>query len=251
MEILYGRNPVYESLCAGRRVPNRLLVADGASMKGRLAEAVELARRQTVPVTRVPKSELSHRLGHPRHQGVVLETSTYPHVHLTDILGQATGAGAPLVLFLDLLQDPQNVGTLLRTAEVVGVNGVVLQERRSAGITPAVVSASSGATEHLRIAKVVNLVQAMRELKDAGLWLYGLSGDKDVPLYHQSKLDGPLGLVVGSEDTGLRRLVRDTCDGLIRLPMRGRIESLNAAVAGSVVLYLAQESRGDTRQNSR
>jgi 23S rRNA (guanosine2251-2'-O)-methyltransferase len=143
---------------------------------------------------------------------------------------------------LDTLQDPQNLGTLLRTAEAVGVHGVILPKARTALVTPAVVNASSGASEHLLITQS-NLSQAMAVLKEAGVWIVGLDGSPDASEPDQIRLDGPLGLVVGSEGEGMRRLVRNSCDLLLRLPMRGCIESLNAAVAGSIALYLTLQAR--------
>ena len=149
----------------------------------------------------------------------------------------------PLVLLLDTLQDPQNLGTLLRTAEVVGVHGIILPHRRTATVTPAVVNASSGASEHVLIAQA-NLAQTIKSLKQAGLWVYGLDTGADTQELEALRLDGPLALVIGSEGQGMRSLVRKSCDLLMRIPMRGRIDSLNAAVAGSVALYLVWQARG-------
>ena len=245
MDILYGRNPVLESLRAGRRKPSRLVLAEGIRDQGGVREIVGLARSAQIDVRRVTKHELGQYVGHRRHQGIALETSSYPYVDLAEMLYAAHAIGeSPFLLVLDLLQDPQNAGTLFRTAEAVGVHGVILQERRAIGVTPAVVNSSSGAVEHLHVSRETNLVRAMRELKDAGVWLYGLDGRPDQVPFHLAALDGPIALVVGSEGEGLRRLVRQTCDTLIRLPMRGRIESLNAAVAGSVALYAIWQARG-------
>ncbi|MFO7171050.1 MAG: 23S rRNA (guanosine(2251)-2'-O)-methyltransferase RlmB, partial [Chloroflexota bacterium] len=152
-----------------------------------------------------------------------------------------------LLLLLDHLQDPQNIGTLLRTAEVVGVHGVVIPGRRSAEVTAAVVNASSGATEHLRIAVVTNLAQTIEEIQRAGVWVVGVEDDERAQDYDRADLDIPLALVVGAEGPGLARLTRDRCDFLVRLPMRGRIASLNAAVAGSIVLYHAWRSRASNQ----
>jgi 23S rRNA (guanosine2251-2'-O)-methyltransferase len=164
---------------------------------------------------------------------------------MSEVSAAARQAGpAALVLLLDRLQDPQNVGTLLRTAEAAGVQGVVLPEREAVAITPAVVRASAGACEHLRIARVGNLVPAMATLGEAGLWVLGLEDDPQASLYSQIDWRGPLAVVVGSEGFGLRRLVRERCDGLVRLPMHGQIGSLNAAVAGSIVLYEILRFRG-------
>jgi 23S rRNA (guanosine2251-2'-O)-methyltransferase len=148
-----------------------------------------------------------------------------------------------LFLLLDLLQDPQNVGSLLRTAEAVGVHGVVIPRRRAVGVTPAVVSASAGAVEHLRVAQVTNLARTIDELKRRDIWVAGLDTGADAGLLDQADLRGPLALVVGSEGYGLRRLVREKCDFSVRLPMRGRVASLNAAVAGSVALYEVDRQR--------
>ncbi len=244
MDVLFGRNPILESLRAGRRTPQRLYLVEGAQVQGSVAEIVALAGRARVPLGRVSKHELARLVGHRHHQGVALETGPYPYADLPNMLAAARVAGEPpFFLLLDLLQDPQNVGTLLRTAEAVGVHGVVLQERRAVGVTPAVVNASSGAAEHLLIAQETNLVQVMRRLQGDGVWLYGLEGGVDASPYHQVDLSGPVALVVGSEGEGLRRLVRETCDGLVRLPMRGQVESLNAAVAGSVALYAVWQAR--------
>jgi 23S rRNA (guanosine2251-2'-O)-methyltransferase len=245
MDILYGRNPVLESLRASRRKPQRLILAEGVQEQGGVQEIVSLARSARLPLRRVSKHELAQLIGHRRHQGVALETSPFTYSDVTSMLEAArTNGEQPFLILLDLLQDPQNVGTLIRTGEAVGVHGLILQERRAIGVTPAVVNSSSGAVEHLRVSRETNLVRTMRDLKEAGLWLYGLDGRPDQVPYHQVDLDGPIALVVGSEGGGLRRLVRQTCDTLIRLPMRGQIESLNAAVAGSVVLYAIWQARG-------
>ena len=240
-EWISGRNPVYETLKARRRHVFSLKVAQGAQEKGRLAEIVKLAEGRRLPVLRVNRQELD-RLD-PGHQGVALEASAYPYVALQDILVHAgERSEPPFLLILDALQDPQNLGTLLRTAEIVGIHGVLLPLRHTATITPAVVHASSGASEHLLVAQV-NLAQAMEELKEANIWVVGLESSPQAETLERVRLDGALALVVGSEGQGLRPLVRDTCDVLVRLPMRGRIESLNAAVAGSVALYLAWQAR--------
>ena len=240
-EWIYGRNPVYEVLRVSRRQPFRLFIAQGAQEKGRLAEILRLGSDRKVPVERVPRSRLDGI--DPGHQGVVLEASDYPYCALADILDLAEQRGEPpWVLILDVLQDPQNLGTLLRTAEAVGVHGVLLPYRHTATVTPAVVNASSGASEHLLITQT-NLAQAIAALKEAGLWVIGLDNRPEASLPEQVRLEGPLALVVGSEGQGMRPLVAKSCDLLLRLPMRGKVESLNAAVAGSIALYLAWQTR--------
>jgi 23S rRNA (guanosine2251-2'-O)-methyltransferase len=241
-EWICGRNPVYEALSAGRRHASRLMVAQGAQLKGRLAEIIRICKEKTISMQFVKRNQLD--LLSNAHQGVALEVSNYPYSDLEDILNQADRRGeAHFLLLLDTLQDPQNLGSLLRTAEIVGVHGVLLPFKRTATITPAVVSASSGASEHLLITQV-NLAQAIGLLKDAGIWVVGLESGDQAQLPGKIRLDGPIALVVGNEGQGMRALVRDSCDWLLRLPMRGKIDSLNAAVAGSVALYLAWEARG-------
>ncbi|MEN6410779.1 MAG: 23S rRNA (guanosine(2251)-2'-O)-methyltransferase RlmB [Anaerolineaceae bacterium] len=240
-EWITGRNPVYETLASGRRQVFRLLLAEGAQEKGKLAQILELAEKQKVPVERVVRGRVDKLGENP--QGVALEAGSYPYAALADILVRAETLNEPLfVLVLDALQNPQNLGTLFRTAESVGVHGVVIPLRHTADVTPAVVSASAGATEHLLVAQV-NLAQAIDELKEAGAWVVGLEGSPDALPPEKVRLDGALALVVGSEGEGMRPLVRQSCDWLMSLPMRGKIESLNAAVAGSVALYLALQAR--------
>jgi 23S rRNA (guanosine2251-2'-O)-methyltransferase len=193
----------------------------------------------------VGRRELEKSGGEVNHQGLAAEVSGYPYLDLADLLDAAKSSGeSPFLLLLDHLQDPQNLGSLLRTAEAVGVHGVVLPHRRAAPVTPAAVRASAGAAEHAHVAQVANLVRAMESLKAAGVWLAGLEALPDAQLYTQANLDGSLGLVIGSEGQGVARLVRERCDFLIRLPMYGQVESLNAAVAGAVALYEARRQRG-------
>ena len=243
-EQLYGRNAVREALRARRRQLHRLTLSSGVQETGVIAEIVKLAEAARVPVQRVERQLLDKQLRDANHQGVLLETGPYPYVELEDCLELAAQRGQPpLLLLLDHLQDPQNIGTLLRTAEVVGVHGVALPGRRAAEITPAVVNASSGATEHLSIVVIGNLVQTIAELQKAGVWVAGLEDDERAQDLDSADLNMPLALVVGAEGPGLARLVRERCDFLVRLPMVGQIASLNAAVAGSIALYAAWRQR--------
>ncbi|NQU29081.1 MAG: 23S rRNA (guanosine(2251)-2'-O)-methyltransferase RlmB [Anaerolineae bacterium] len=241
-EFIYGRNPVYETLRAKRRQFFQLLVSEGAQEKGRLGEIIQMAQAQKVKVFRAPRKRMDKIA--PNNQGIALEVSGYPYHNVLDILDRAEKRGEPLfVLLLDTLQDPQNFGTLLRTAESVGVHGVVIPLARTAQITASVVNASSGASEHLLIVQA-NLAQAITTLKEAGAWIIGLEGsDEQAQSPGEIRLDGAVGIVVGSEGHGMRPLVRKSCDLLMKLPMQGEIESLNAAVAGSVALYLAYLAR--------
>lgn len=241
-EWIYGRNAVYETLRAGRRQLHRLRMAEGLQPSERLKQIQALAAKRKLAIQQVPRKELDG-LGE-NHQGVALQAEEYPYAHLGQLLEKAkSSSGEPFFLILDTLQDPQNLGTLLRTAEIVGVHGVILPLRQTATVTPAVVNASSGASEHLLIAQQ-NLAQAIDELKRANVWVIGLEGGQQAEPVERVRLDGALALVVGSEGEGMRRLVRESCDIVMRLPMRGRIESLNAAVAGSITLYLVWQARG-------
>ena len=240
-EWIVGRNPVLETLRTRRRSIHRLLLAEGVQIKGRLFELTRLCDDHRIPVKRLPRVDLDE-LGRG-NQGVALEVGEYPYSSLHEILPLAREREEPaFVLLLDSLQDPQNLGTLLRTAESVGVHGVLLPLRRSAKVTPAVVSASSGASEHLLITQM-NLAQAIANLKEAGVWVVGLDQAQEAKTPPEIRLDGPIALVVGSEGAGIRSLIRSHCDLLMRLPMRGQVESLNAAVAGSIALYQVWQAR--------
>jgi 23S rRNA (guanosine2251-2'-O)-methyltransferase len=243
-ELIYGRNAVREALRAQRRVPQRLLVANGAQLTGTLADAVAQAKAQDIPVEMVDKRLLESRLHGLNHQGVILECSEYPYSDLDDMLSLAKSRNEmPFILLLDHLQDPQNLGTLLRTAEIVGIHGVIIPGRRAAEITPSVVNASSGAVEHLHIAVVTNLAQSIEKLQKHGVWVVGIEDDEKAQYYDQADLNMPLAVVLGSEGAGMARLTRERCDFMVKLPMHGQIQSLNVAVAGSVVLYHALHTR--------
>lgn len=240
-EFLYSRHAVYEVLRSNRRQVFEIQLAEGVQEKGKIEQILKLANEQKIKVSRVPRGRLDKL--HQNHQGVAAEVGAYPYSDVIEILARARQKSEPpFVLILDSLQDPQNFGTLLRTAEAVGVHGVVIPLARTVEVTPAVVNASSGASEHLLIAQA-NLSQAMDALQAAETWIVGLD-QRGVPMEAGSRhLRGALGLVVGSEGEGLRELTRKKCDIVLQLPMRGQIESLNAAVAGSVALYLAYLAR--------
>jgi 23S rRNA (guanosine2251-2'-O)-methyltransferase len=237
-EWLYGKHAVEEALRAGRRKIARVLLSETA--RGEKPHGIEaLARAAHVPVERVLPARLDTltRVGH-HHQGVAAEVTPFPYLALSDVVEMCreTGDNA-LALILDSIQDPQNFGALLRSAEAVGVTAVVMLDRRQVEVTPAVVNASAGAVEHLSVCLVNNLSRSISELQEVGLWVYALQAESDAVLYTEVDLRGPLALVIGSEGQGVGRLVRERCDGAIALPMRGKVESLNAAVAGSIALY--------------
>ena len=218
-------------------------IAEGAQEKGRLADILKMAKERRIPVEKAQRGRLDKV--HQNHQGVVAEVSGYSYSDEVEILELAGRKNEPpFILLLDSLNDPQNFGSLLRTAEAIGVHGVIIPLAHTVEVTPAVVNASSGASEHLLVARA-NLAQSIDALKQAEVWVVGLDQD-GVEIKPDSRhLKGALGLVVGSEGEGIRPLVRSKCDIVLKLPMRGKIESLNAAVAGSVALYLAYLTRRD------
>lgn len=240
-EWITGRNPVYEVLRADRRQLNHLWIAQGANQQGRLKEIILIAQTQNIPINFVKRSDLDGIDRH--HQAVALNVGAYPYSDLEKIIQTAQDQREPIfALLLDQIQDPQNLGTLLRSAETFGVHGIILPSARSASVTPAVVNASSGATEWLNIAQH-NIALSMDRLKEVGGWMVGLEDSSEAQEPQKLNLKGGIGLVVGSESQGLRRLVREKCDLLMRIPMQGKIDSLNAAVAGSIALYLARQAR--------
>lgn len=235
-----------EVLQAKRRQVFRLLLATGVDEKGKIQEILKLAAAKRIPVERVPRERLSGMGENP--QGVALEVSGYPYSEMDVVLQKAALANEDLfVLILDVIQNPQNLGTLLRSAEAAGVHGVIIPLKRAADVTPAVVTASAGASEHMLIVQE-NLSRAIEQLKKAGAWVVGLEGSEEARPLEEVPLTGPLALVVGNEGEGMRLLVRESCDFLLKLPMRGRIESLNAAVAGSIVIYQALLARTKKEQ---
>ncbi len=238
---LYGRRAILEALRAGRAIEH-ILIARGARSRGALDELIALARDTGVPVREMPREGLD-RLARD-HQGVVARIGEYKYVQVEDLLAVARERGEPaFLLLLDSVQDPQNFGTLLRTAEAVGVHGVIIAERRAVGVTAAAVKASAGASEHLKIARVTNLARTIEELKRENVWSIGVENLPEAQDYARTDFTVALAFVLGSEGAGLSRLVREKCDLLVRLPMWGRVSSLNVAVAGSIVLYAAKMQR--------
>jgi cysteinyl-tRNA synthetase len=236
-DLLYGRHPILEALRAARRRVHRVLVAHGTHG---LDDLLREAQRHNTPVQTIERRQLDRMLPGGHHQGVLAEAGPFRYARLQDLL---VSTHNPLILMLDSLQDPQNFGTLLRTAQACGVDGVVIPEHRSVGVTPAVVSASAGAVEHLRIARETNLTRAIQSLKARNVWVYGLVVDAQRSYWHID-WTGASALVVGSEGPGLGRLVRESCDELVSIPMApGAVQSLNASVAGSLVLYEAYRQR--------
>ena len=240
-EWITGRNPVIEVVRAKRRQVFRLLFAAGVEEKGKILDLRKMAQMRKIPIEIVAREKLAPLGENP--QGVAAEVSGYPYVDISDITDLALRKQEDLfVLILDVLQNPQNLGSLLRTAEAAGVHGVLIPQHRAAEVTPAVVSASAGASEIMLVAQA-NIARALADLKSQGVWVVGLDGGEGSKPLQMIPLSGPIALVVGNEGEGMRQLVRETCDYIAALPMKGEIESLNAAVAGSIAIYMTYFAR--------
>jgi 23S rRNA (guanosine2251-2'-O)-methyltransferase len=250
MEVLYGVHPVEEALRAGKRRFDHVLVARERHDE-RLERLVAQCREAGVRVRQELREQLTLVAKTAAHQGVVAMVRPQETLALEDLYAPdpAKGSAARLLLALDGVEDPQNLGALLRVADGAGVDGVVLTERRAAPLSPVAVKASAGATEHLRIARVVNLVRALEDLKEQNLWIVGLDerGESD---YDRFDMTGNLVLVLGREGAGLHDLVKRTCDHLLRIPMAGGVSSLNVSAAGAVVLYEAYRQRRTAGQGA-
>jgi 23S rRNA (guanosine2251-2'-O)-methyltransferase len=237
-DVLYGYHPVREALHARRRRIRRvLLLAGKGEGRDRREEIAALARAAGVAAEEAPREALDRFARTTEHQGIAAAAGPYPYEEEDDLLLRLRDLAEPaLVLALDGIQDPHNLGSIIRSANVAGAHGVVIPKDRSTDVTPAVAKASAGAVEHTRVARVTNFVRALEALREAGLWIVGADPEGDTPL---RSLDGrdPLVLVVGGEERGLRPLVRRTCDRRVAIPIRGAIGSLNAGVAAAVILF--------------
>ncbi|MEO8954117.1 MAG: 23S rRNA (guanosine(2251)-2'-O)-methyltransferase RlmB [Ktedonobacteraceae bacterium] len=244
-EYIWGRNPIVETLHSKRPI-KRILLAEGQREASALAIIVQEATRRHVPIETVPRSRLDQLSRGAVHQGCLAVVEPRSYATVDDILAEAERKNEPpFLLILDSLQDVNNLGSLLRTAEAAGVHGAIIPEHRAAEVNATVIKTSAGATEHLLIAQETNLTRTIEFLKSQNIWVVGLAGEAKTE-YNQANLTGALALVVGNEGKGISRLVREHCDLLIKLPMRGQVNSLNAAVAGSIALYEALRQREKT-----
>lgn len=240
-EWITGRHPVMEALRAGREI-NKIWIAEGA-MKSAGPLMAE-ARKLGIVVQTADKRKLDQMVQGMPHQGVVAQAAPYRYAELDDLLAAAGAKGEePFLLLLDEIEDPHNLGSILRTAECTGVHGVVIPKRRSAGLTPTVSKTSAGAAEYVPVARVTNMAQTIDKLKERGVWIAGtdVAAKDDV---YRANFNLPLAVVIGNEAKGIGRLIRDKCDFLVKLPMRGRLNSLNASVAAGVVMYEVMRQRG-------
>lgn len=237
--IIVGRNPVMEALRSDREI-EKLLVGKGA--EGSIKKIVGMAKDKRIPVTMVDKATLDRLGGGSPHQGVAAYVSSYSYCYVEDILDIAEKRGEPpFILILDNLEDPHNLGAIMRTAEVCGAHGIIIPKRRAVGITDVVVKASAGAVEYMACAKVSNIAQTIDSLKEKGVWIYAC--DMDGETYYKSDLKGSAALIIGSEGAGISRLVKEKCDFVVSIPMMGKITSLNASNAAAVLMCEVRRQR--------
>ena len=247
MQIVFGIHPVLECLKAKARPIERILVVQGTSNRS-LQEIIDLARQRGVPVRFEPKAGLDRQSGGGTHQGVLAICESSATLDLEDLLDGLSAL--PLLVALDSIEDPRNLGAILRTCAASGVEGVLLPKDHSAGLSETVAKTAAGALDHLKIAQVTNLVNALKKLKEKGVWIAGVETGQAKP-YYELDCAMPLALVVGNEDSGLRRLVRETCDFLVSIPTPGSIHSLNVSVAAGIVLFEALRQRGGKSSGRR
>jgi len=241
-DILEGRNPVLEALKAGRTI-NKLLIAKG-EREGSIRQIAAMAKEMGITIQEVDRRNLDSISLTKSHQGVIAYVSVKEYVEVDDILKAAEKSGTPpFILILDEINDAHNLGSILRTADAVGVHGVIIPKRRAVGLTSVVAKVSAGAIEYVPVARVTNIAQTIDYLKKNNIWVIGTdqTGDKE---FYKSDLKGPVALVIGSEGEGMGRLVREKCDFIVRIPMMGNISSLNASVAAAVMMYEILKQRG-------
>ncbi len=245
-EIVYGINPAREMLLhAGGRVEMIAVVRGGVGPK--LKEILRLARSEGIKVEQKSREELDSLAGGGRHQGVVVLAQKRKVVSLPELLAKVKDFEAPVLFVLDGITDPRNLGAIIRSAEVLGGNGVIIGKDRSAGLSPTAVKASSGATEIIPVAVVVNVARSLKLLEESGYWVVGTAPDAEKTC-HQYDWEGPTAVVLGSEERGMRRLVRESCHEVVRIPVAGKISSLNAASAAAIIMYEIVRQREQKRE---
>lgn len=240
-EWIFGKNPIIEALRSKRSI-NKIWIADGTK-KSHVQEIIRLAKEKNVTLLYAPRKKLDDLSKTTHHQGVVAVVAAYEYKELKDLFVRASERQEdPFFLLLDEISDPHNLGSILRTAETSGVHGVIIPKRRSVGLTQVVAKASAGAIEHVPVVRVTNMARTMEDLKKQGLWMVGTDIDAKED-YRALDSNMPLGLVIGSEGKGMSRLVKEKCDILVKIPMRGKVSSLNASVAASLLMYEVYRKR--------
>ena len=236
-----GRNSVIELLESGRDI-NKIFVQAGEK-HGSINKIIAMAKERKVLIAEISKEKINQMAQNENHQGVIAIVPPFDYASVEDILEEAKNKNEdPFVLILDGIEDPHNLGSIIRTAETAGVHGVIIPKRRAASVNSTVNKVSAGAVEHMKIARVNNLVQTIEYLKEQGLWICGTDGDAKTYYYDQD-LKGALAIIIGSEGFGMSRLVKDNCDFLVKIPMKGKITSLNASVSAGIVIYEAVKQR--------
>lgn len=244
MATIEGRNPVLEAIKGDRKIEK--ILVNKASREGSIRKIVSMAKDMGIVVVQTDKRKLDEMSESHAHQGVIAITEEYRYYDMEEIISIAKQKGEdPFVIILDEITDPHNLGSIIRTADAVGAHGVIIPKRRSVHITPIVAKASAGAVEYVPVCKVTNIVNTIKELKKLGLWIAAC--DMDGETFYRQDLGGALGLVVGSEGSGISRLVKENCDFVVSMPMVGNVSSLNASVAGSILMYEVFRQRSSKR----
>ena len=244
MGLIYGRNPVMEAIVAGKTI-NKIYVAKGNK---ELYDLIKQAKEQKIVVVESDKQKLDRMVEGKNSQGVVASITDYEYYDVEDILEYAKEKNEPpFVIILDKIEDPHNLGAIIRSAQCLGVHGIIIPKRNACQVTDTVEKVAAGATSFMRVARVTNITETIKDLKDAGLWIYGLDMDGAEDVYN-TKFDGPIGIVVGSEGNGISRLVLENCDFVIKIPMSGNINSLNASVSAAICMYEVVRQKNCTKK---
>lgn len=242
MGLIYGKNPVTEAITSGKTI-NKIYVSKGSK---ELYDVIKLAKDNRIVVVESDKKKLDKMVEFKNSQGIVASVTEYEYFEVDDILKEALDKKeAPVIVILDKIEDPHNLGAIIRTVECFGVHGVIIQKRNACQVTDTVEKTSAGATSFVKIARVTNITETIKYLKEKGLWIYGLDMDGKSNVY-DTKFDGPIGIVVGNEGEGISRLVKENCDFLVKIPMTGKINSLNASVSTAISIYEVIRQKNNT-----
>lgn len=242
MRIIEGRNPVIEALKNDVQIDK--IIVNKENKEGSISKILSMAKERNIIIKYVDNTFLNKLSENGRHQGVIAEALEYEYKEIEDIFDNARSKGEkPFVIILDEITDVHNLGAIIRTAECLGAHGVIIPNRRAAGVNGVVAKTSTGAVEYIPIVRVTNISQTLKSLKEKGLWIYGADMDGEKYIYEE-KFDVPIGLVIGSEGSGMGRLIKENCDTIVKIPMKGKINSLNASCAASIIIYEVVKQRG-------